>query len=107
MADDVRDASHAWRAPEQGAPPSPTSEPTPQPPPVEEPWWQSERYVERHRAHNHRPRSAGVVLVALGILLLAANMNVFNWVNWHMVWPLLFIGIGVMLLGRQAGWWNR
>jgi len=110
MADDVREASHTWRAPDPGAtPPPPSAGAAPQSTgaPTEEPWWQSERYVERHRMHNHRPRSAGIVLVALGILLLAANAGAFNWVNWHMVWPLIFIGIGIMLLGRQAGWWNR
>jgi hypothetical protein len=48
-----------------------------------------------------------VVLVALGILLLAANAGIFNWVEWHTMWPLIFIGLGLILLGRQSGWWSR
>jgi phage shock protein C len=118
VADDVRQASHGWRAPGPGETPvSPSDTPHeaatakgyPQPPtePVEDAWWRSERYVERQRGHRHHPRSTGVVLVALGVLLLAANAGVFNWVQWRTMWPLIFIGLGVILLGRQSGWWSR
>jgi phage shock protein PspC (stress-responsive transcriptional regulator) len=124
VADDVREASHGWRAPEPGqptsAPPPPTSEPTTQsaatdkgvptgdtyrPPAAagDDPWWQSERYVERRR-HRHNPRATGVVLVTLGIFLLAANAGLFSWINWHTMWPLIFIGLGAILLAKQAGW---
>jgi phage shock protein C len=112
MADDVREASHSWRAPGPAEPGSPTA-----PPPVgesvqptasaEDPWWRSERYVEPQRLRHHHSRSTGVVLVALGVLLLAANVGAFNWIQWHTMWPLIFIGLGVILLGRQSGWWSR
>ena len=75
--------------------------------PVEEPWWQSERYVEPHRGHHRHSKSTGVVLVALGVLLLAANAGVFRWIDGRTMWPLILIGIGVILLGRQSGWWSR
>ena len=115
MADDMRGANEGWRAPgpPQSAPhsaqPQPGAEPTRTSPeaPLEDAWWQSERYVEPHRPHHHHPRSTGIVLVVLGVLLLAANAGVFNWVNWHTMWPLIFIGLGVILLGRQSGWWSR
>lgn len=71
--------------------------------PPEEAWWQSERYVER-RHHPRHPRSTGVVLVALGVLLLAANAGFFSWIDWRHMWPLIFIGLGVILLARQSGW---
>jgi phage shock protein C len=110
MADDVRDASRSWRAPE--APPSSVDPATNKgapaaaypPQPSEDAWWQSERYVERQRHHPRHPRSTGIVLVTLGILLLAANAGIFSWIEWRTMWPLIFIGLGVVLLARQSGW---
>jgi len=74
-------------------------------PPPEPDWWTSERYVEPHRHHRGRhPRSTGIVLVTLGLLLLAANAGIFNFIEWRMMWPVVFIGLGVLLLARQTGW---
>ena len=70
-------------------------------------WWQSEPYAGRPHIHRHHPRTTGIVLVTLGVLLLAANAGVFSWIEWRTMWPLIFIGLGVMLLGRQSGWWGR
>jgi phage shock protein C len=92
VASDVRGTSTTSTASSTPAPPSPA-----------EPWWQSERYVERQHHHRH-PRSTGIVLVTLGILLLAANAGVFTWIEWRTMWPLIFIGLGVILLARQSGW---
>jgi phage shock protein PspC (stress-responsive transcriptional regulator) len=93
MADDVR-----------RAPGSSSTEPAASAPPAEEAWWTSERYVERHRHHGRHPRSTGIVLVALGVLLLAANAGIFSWIEWRTMWPMIFIGLGVILLARQTGW---
>ena len=38
----------------------------------------------------------------LGVLLLAANAGVFSWIQWRTMWPVIFIGLGVILLGRQS-----
>jgi phage shock protein C len=115
MADEVREAGHSWRAPESPDRPA-SGEPTGTAPtdkdapiggystPPGGAWWQDERYAGRPRSHHHHPKSTGVVLVALGVLLLAATNGAFAWVNWHTMWPLIFIGLGVMLLARQAGW---
>jgi phage shock protein PspC (stress-responsive transcriptional regulator) len=72
----------------------------------ETPWWQSDRYVDRHpnNSYHHHPRSTGIVLVALGVILLAANAGFFSWVEWKFMWPLIFIGLGLVLLARQTGW---
>jgi phage shock protein PspC (stress-responsive transcriptional regulator) len=111
VADDVRGTGQGWRAPDSETPPpaaTPSSSPaTPASPGPEDAWWRSERYVERHHGHRYPARSAGVVLVVLGVLLLAANAGVFTWVQWRTMWPLIFIGLGVILLGRQSGWWGR
>ena len=114
MADDVREGS-PWRAPDPSAPAG--SEPAagaasekgaPDVAASAEPdaWWSSERYVERQHQHHvrHHPRSTGIVLVALGVLLLAANAGIFSWIEWRTMWPLIFIALGVLLLARQTGW---
>jgi len=94
MADDVR------RAP-------PTSQQGASAPSTQEDWWRSERYVERHGHHGRHPRSTGILLVTLGVLLLAANAGIFSWIEWRTMWPLIFIGLGVLLLARQTGWGRR
>jgi phage shock protein PspC (stress-responsive transcriptional regulator) len=111
LAKEARRAAHGWPHPEPDAPSTaaPLTPAADQITPTGEPdaWWQSERYVERHHGHHYPARSAGVVLVVLGVLLLAANAGVFTWIQWRTMWPLIFIGLGVILLGRQSGWWGR
>ncbi len=118
MAEEVREAGHTWRAPDAAPTPPDTTSAGPHEAatekgysvgsgvPSEDPWWRSERYMAPQR-HHHHPKSTGVVLVGLGILLLAANAGVFSWIEWRMMWPLIFIGLGFILLARQAGWWSR
>jgi len=113
VADDMREASHSWRAPESQSPPSaagadqPSVAAAPSAAPADDAWWRSERYVERQRVPRRHSKSTGVVLVALGVLLLAANAGVFRWIDGRTMWPLILIGLGVILLGRQSGWWSR
>jgi phage shock protein PspC (stress-responsive transcriptional regulator) len=71
---------------------------TPPPPASPDPY----AYVPRH--HGGHRRSTGIVLVVLGILLLSANAGVFRFVDWNVMWPLIFIGLGLALLARQADW---
>ena len=107
-AEDMRQRGQSWRAPGPTEPPSAadqsTSQSTQTQVPSEEEWWRSERYMERPRGHHRHPRSTGIVLVALGVLLLAANAGVFTWIEWRTMWPLIFIGLGVILLAKQTGW---
>ena len=38
---------------------------------------------------------------------VVANLRlsgVFRLIDWHMMWPVIFIGLGVILLARQSGW---
>jgi phage shock protein PspC (stress-responsive transcriptional regulator) len=110
LAEEARRATHGWQgtASHTASSSTPTpSETSPTPTGEPDPWWQSDRYVERHHGHHYPARSAGVVLVVLGVLLLAANAGVFTWIQWRTMWPLIFIGLGVILLGRQSGWWGR
>jgi hypothetical protein len=57
-----------------------------------------------HRRNGRHGRSAGVVLVVLGILLLSANVGFFNFIDWNLIWPLIVIVLGLALLARQADW---
>jgi len=114
MADDVRGTSQSWRAP---GPTEPTSGVAASGDPAtdkgapgtsagaqpEQAWWY-QRDVEPHRHRGRHPRSTGIVLVGLGVLLLAANSGLFRLVDWHVMWPAIFIGLGVILLARQSGW---
>lgn len=117
MADEARERGYAWRPSAASEQPSSSStEPARDAatdkgaaPPSEHPsqatedaWWQSDRYVEPRR-HHHHPKSTGVVLVALGVLLLIVNSGLFT-IEWRYMWPLIFIGLGVILLARQSGW---
>jgi len=87
VADDVRGTGQAWRAP---AAPEPVAD--------------ARSYAELHRRHDRHPRSTGIVLVTLGIVLLAANAGVFNWIDWPTMWPVIFIALGLILLARRSGW---
>jgi phage shock protein PspC (stress-responsive transcriptional regulator) len=89
VAAEVRRAAHgeAWRS--TGAYP-PAADPSTVPPP--------------HRHANRHGRSTGVVLVVLGIILLSANAGLLRFVDWNVMWPVIFIGLGLALLARQADW---
>ena len=43
-------------------------------------------------------------LVGLGVLFLAANAGIFSWIEWRYMWPVILIGLGVVLLSRQVDW---
>jgi phage shock protein PspC (stress-responsive transcriptional regulator) len=61
--------------------------------------------LDAQRNHRGRhPKSAGVVLVGLGVLFLAANAGIFSWIEWRYMWPVILIGLGVVLLSRQVDW---
>jgi phage shock protein C len=103
MAGEVREARQAWREP--SPPPDAAADKgtsaTPSPAPQQD-WWTSSQYVEPHRHHGRNPRTMGVLLVGLGVLLLAANAGIFSWIEWRTMWPLIFIGLGLLLLAKQA-----
>ncbi len=52
--------------------------------------------AERNRA------AFGVVLIALGAIFLLSNAGLFRLVRWDLAWPLVFIGIGVLLLAQRV-----
>ena len=45
----------------------------------------------------------GVVLVAVGVLLLAHNFNLFAWLDLGRFWPVVLILLGLLLIARRIG----
>jgi phage shock protein PspC (stress-responsive transcriptional regulator) len=89
MATEVRGAAQAraWRSPDAYPP---AADPTLTTPP--------------QRQYGRHGRATGVVLVVLGIILLSANAGLLRWIDWNILWPVIFIGLGLALLARQADW---
>ena len=71
------------------------------------PGWEAEqpRFTGEHPAR--RQRSTGLILVVLGCLFLAGNMGLFRWVDWHTMWPLMLVLVGVAMLVGQGRHWRR
>jgi phage shock protein C len=67
------------------------------PPPSEAP-----PFVRDPARREQRQRTAGIILIALGILFLAGQSGIFWWIEWRYMWPLVLIAIGVGILVRQG-----
>jgi phage shock protein C len=52
-------------------------------------------------AAERRRATFGYFLVALGVVFLLANVGAFRIVRWELIWPLVFIGAGVLLLAQR------
>src|SRR5262249_29499927 len=101
------EVGHTWqhtRAPTESTPPTEPAAPTDPahddlgPRYDVEHQYDYDRDMDRHRRHGRHPRSMGIVLVGLGVLLLAANAGVFSWIEWGKLWPVIIIGLGIIML---------
>jgi phage shock protein C len=45
-----------------------------------------------------RRNGLALILIALGLLLLMVNLDLFWWLNWSTFWPLLLIAAGAAIL---------
>lgn len=52
-------------------------------------------------AAERRRATAGLFLIALGAIFLLSNAGLFRIIRWDLVWPLVFIGIGALLLAQR------
>ena len=53
-------------------------------------------------AAERRRAAIGVFLIALGAIFLLGNAGVFRIVRWDLIWPLVIIGVGVLLLAQRV-----
>lgn len=75
--------------------------PPPPPPPAGGSEWSGWRHGPHQR---RRQRSGGLVLIAIGVLFLAANLGWLRWINGDVFWPALLVILGIGLLIRQGDW---
>jgi len=52
--------------------------------------------VERRRG------SLGVLLVAIGVIFLLGNLGALRFIDWHVIWPLVLIALGVFFIAQRA-----
>ena len=43
----------------------------------------------------------GYSFILIGLLLLIKRLQIFNWINFRFLFPILLIGLGVVLLGKH------
>ena len=52
-----------------------------------------------------RERGFGVVvgglLIVLGVMFLGVNLDLFAWIDWGIVWPVVLILLGLLLIARR------
>ncbi len=47
----------------------------------------------------HRRRNAlGIILIAGGIVLLLGSLNLFTWLRWMYLWPLILVAVGLIII---------
>ncbi|MHB1414431.1 MAG: PspC domain-containing protein [Chloroflexota bacterium] len=61
----------------------------------------NELEVERR---DRRRQAGGIILVVLGLMFLATNLNLFFWLRFDYLWPVLLIALGIAIM---VGWGRR
>ena len=77
-------------------PPPPFPEPEPVPPSPPDP-----------EESGRRRRAAGILLIGIGLLFFANQLDIFARLRWDLIWPLVIVGVGVFILTKQSNGWRR
>jgi len=40
----------------------------------------------------------GMVLIVIGIVILLGTLNLFHWLNWVYIWPVIIIAVGLIIV---------
>jgi phage shock protein C len=76
-------------------PAAPVSQPSePAPKPVHEPVAAPPAHVVERR----RGEWIGGLLIVIGLIFLIQTLGLLNWWDWSFVWPLVLIGLGIIIL---------
>ena len=62
--------------------------------------------VPPHMYWRRKEPIGAVVLIALGILFLLGQLDIFTGRMWDFTWPVFLIGLGVWLMLRRVGPWQ-
>ncbi|MDQ6859103.1 MAG: PspC domain-containing protein [Chloroflexota bacterium] len=49
-----------------------------------------------------RRNGLGILLVAVGAVFLLGNMGAFRFIDWHYIWPLVLIALGVYFIAQRS-----
>ncbi len=50
------------------------------------------------KTHRYRRNALGIIFIALGILFLLGNFNLFWWFQWGRFWPLALVAVGLLII---------
>ena len=54
---------------------------------------------EAEKKSSHRGLMVfGIILIFLGVLFLLASLDLFWWLAWRYVWPLILVAVGVLII---------
>ncbi len=54
--------------------------------------------AETARPRHHGRNVFGIILIIIGVLFLMASFNLFWWLRWQYLWPLIPIAIGLLII---------
>jgi phage shock protein C len=49
-----------------------------------------------------RRNGLGILLVAVGGVFLLGNMGAFRFIDWHYIWPVVLIAVGVYFIAQRS-----
>ena len=49
-----------------------------------------------------RRNGLGLLLVAVGVVFMLGNVGAFRFVDWHVIWPLVLIALGVYFIAQRS-----
>ncbi|HEV2010814.1 MAG TPA: PspC domain-containing protein [Candidatus Limnocylindria bacterium] len=49
-----------------------------------------------------RRNGLGLLLVAVGIVFMLGNVGAFRFIDWHFIWPLVLIAVGVYFIAQRS-----
>ena len=51
---------------------------------------------------DRRRNGLGLLLVAVGVIFMLGNVGAFRFIDWHVIWPLVLIALGVFFIAQRA-----
>jgi len=59
-------------------------------------------HVGRAKETDRRRAAFGYLLILVGVVFLLGNTGIFRAIQWQLVWPLVLVGIGILLLVQRV-----